>query len=95
MRFKPILLVLYGVFLALGLGAPAVAILQRQPFGWLDVLVIAVSSISLITAAFVISLFLGRMIFPEYWSTDLIIVRSIATPTLLMYSSFDKSRIML
>ena len=67
MRFKPSLLILYGSLLLVGFALPAVIVMRRQPMSWLDLVVFSSSGVALVAAAFTISLFVSRMLFPEYW----------------------------
>ena len=61
------LILLYIVFLAAGLGLPAVSAMQPTSMWWLALIVNIVSALVLLVATFSLCLVLSKLIFPEYW----------------------------
>lgn len=68
---------LYVLFMAVGLGAPWLVILKRQPFQLIDLLIYAGAVVALVAAVFMMNLIVARIFFPTYWWLGQIVGRDV------------------
>ena len=67
MKYWVITLPLYGIFLAAGLGTPALVIWKREPLQFLDIMIYLGGAVAMVLATLVLALMVSWIFFPNYW----------------------------